>query len=93
MAELKLEGFDLSLTGFGELLPDARTHSEAQVAQIAGSIREFRFTLGSRRGSGGGFNTKGGGGSSDPFGILNNKFPNPVGDPRLWRAAWGELQA
>jgi hypothetical protein len=24
--------------------PDARTHSDAQVAQIAGSIREFGFT-------------------------------------------------
>ena len=94
LAELKLEGFDLSLTGFGEvelaglldknpghqagaasvdwagrvragsaavtsrplgamsrpveaLIPyarNARTHSEAQVAQIAGSIREFGFT-------------------------------------------------
>ena len=55
LGELKLEGFDLALTGFGEVelaglldknpgLTATDPHSADQVAQIAGSIREFGFT-------------------------------------------------
>src|ERR1700720_448126 len=64
LGELKLGGFDLSLTGFGDLewpwpadkverwsidrlIPyakNARTHTDAQVAAIAASIKEWGWT-------------------------------------------------
>ena len=47
MTKKKAEGLAIEYLPTGDLVPyarNSRTHSEAQVAQIAGSIREFGFT-------------------------------------------------